>query len=76
MSKKEKKRRKILSLYNPFFTLNFMIMKKVLKQVVGIDVAQKELVVCLGRMFDDLSYELVANSVFKNTDAGFIALIN
>lgn len=59
-----------------FFTLNFMIMKKVLKQVVGIDVAQKELVVCLGRMFDDLSYELVANSVFKNTDAGFIALIN
>jgi transposase len=53
-----------------------MIMKKVLKQVVGVDVAQKELVVCVGRMFDDLSYELVANSAFKNTDAGFIALIN
>ncbi len=52
-----------------------MIMKKVLKQVVGIDVAQKELVVCLGRMFDDLSMELYANSVFKNTDAGFIALL-
>ncbi len=29
-------------------------MKKIVKQVVGIDVAQKELVVCLGRMYDDL----------------------
>ncbi len=29
-------------------------MKKILKQVVGIDVAQDELVVCLGRMYDDL----------------------
>lgn len=52
-----------------------MIMKKVLKQVVGIDVAQKELVVCLGRMFDDLSMELYANSVFKNTESGFVALL-
>lgn len=51
-------------------------MKKVLKQVVGIDVAQKELVVCLGKMFDDLSIELYANSVFKNTDAGFVVLLN
>jgi len=25
-------------------------MKKLVKQIVGIDVAQKELVVCLGRM--------------------------
>lgn len=31
------------------------MMKKVVKQVVGIDVAQKELVVTLGRMFDDFS---------------------
>ncbi len=28
-------------------------MKKIVKQVVGIDVAQKLLVVCLGRMYDD-----------------------
>jgi len=28
---------------------------RTLKQVVGIDVAQKELVVTLGRKFDDLS---------------------
>ena len=30
-------------------------MKKIVKQVVGIDVAQNELVVCLGRMYDDLA---------------------
>lgn len=28
-------------------------MKTIVKQVLGIDVAQKELVVCLGRMYDD-----------------------
>ena len=37
-----------------------------LKQVLGIDVAQKELVVTLGRTFDDLSTELYAYQVFKN----------
>ena len=26
-----------------------MVMKKIVKQVLGIDVAQKELVVCLGK---------------------------
>ena len=31
-------------------------MKKIVKQVVGIDVAQKELVVSLGRMYDDLDH--------------------
>lgn len=50
-------------------------MKNVLKQVIGIDVAQKELVVCLGRVFDDLSSELYANSVFKNSESGFITLL-
>ncbi|MGE6353899.1 hypothetical protein ACQKCJ_08460 [Flavobacterium sp. NPDC079362] len=47
---------------------------KELKQVVGIDVAQKELVVTLGRMFDDLSTELYAYKVFKNTEKGFVSL--
>jgi transposase len=46
-------------------------MKKVLKQVAGIDVAQKELVVCLGRIYDDLSTELYAYKAFANTSAGF-----
>ena len=31
------------------------MMRKVVKQVAGIDVAQKELVVTLGRMLDDFS---------------------
>lgn len=47
---------------------------KELKQVVGIDVAQKELVVTLGRMFEDLSIELYAYKVFKNTKKGFFGL--
>ena len=46
-------------------------MKKILKQVAGIDVAQKELVVCLGRMYEDLSTELYAHKTFANTSSGF-----
>ena len=46
----------------------------VLKQVVGIDVAQKELVVTLGRKLDDLSVELYAYHVFKNNKTGFNSL--
>lgn len=49
---------------------------KELKQVVGIDVAQKELVVTLGRMFDNLSIELYAYKVFKNTEKGFVELLD
>ena len=51
-------------------------MKKSLKQVVGIDVAQKELVVCLGRMDEDWSPELYAWKVFANTIKGFDLLTN
>lgn len=47
---------------------------KLLKQVLGIDVAQKELVVTLGRMYDDLTIELYAYNVFKNTEKGFLQL--
>jgi transposase len=50
-------------------------MKKIVKQVAGIDVAQKELVVSLGRMYDDWSPEVYAHKTFTNTEAGFIALI-
>jgi transposase len=50
-------------------------MKKIVKQSLGIDVAQKELVVCLGRMHDDWTPELYAHKVFANTVKGFIALL-
>jgi transposase len=49
-------------------------MKQILKQVAGIDVSQKELVVSLGRMFHDLETEIYAFKVFSNTDKGFLAL--
>lgn len=49
--------------------------KKVVKQIAGIDVAQKELVVTLGRMLDDFSIELFAYQVFKNNDKGILALV-
>jgi transposase len=50
-------------------------MKNLVKQVVGIDVAQKELVVALGRMYDDWSPELYSHKTFPNTEKGFIALL-
>lgn len=50
-------------------------MKKIVKQVLGIDVAQKELVVCLGRMFDDWTPELYGHKSFANTAKGFEAMI-
>lgn len=48
---------------------------KILKQVLGIDVAQKELVVSLGRMHEDLTAEIYAGKVFANTEKGFSALL-
>jgi len=50
-------------------------MKKVIKQVLGIDVAQKELVVCLAKMNDDWTSELYAHKTFANTANGFTALL-
>ena len=50
-------------------------MKKIVKQVLGIDVAQKELVVCLGCMFDDWSPSLHAHKTFANSEKGFTALL-
>ncbi len=48
---------------------------KILKQVVGVDVAQKELVVSLGRINEDLSKELYAHKVFSNKESGIVALL-
>jgi transposase len=50
-------------------------MKRIVKQVLGIDVAQKELVVSLGRMEFDLAIECYASKVFLNTKSGFIELV-
>jgi transposase len=50
-------------------------MRKIVRQVVGIDVAQKELVVSLGRMYDDWTPELYASATFSNNKKGFAALI-
>lgn len=49
-------------------------MKKILKQVAGIDVAQKELVVCLARLCDDLTPELYAHKAFPNNKKGFASM--
>jgi len=50
-------------------------MKKIVKQVLGIDVAKNELVVCLGRMFDDWTPELYGYKTFANSAKGFATLI-
>ncbi len=49
---------------------------RLLKQVVGIDVAQKELVVSLGKMDDMAAMTVYANKTFANTKGGFMALIS
>lgn len=46
-------------------------MNKMVKQVAGIDVAQNELVVCLGRMYDDWTPHLYACKTFENNQKGF-----
>jgi transposase len=46
-------------------------MKKIVKQTVGIDVAQKELVVAIGQMYDDWDISIVAGKTFSNTKKGF-----
>ncbi len=50
-------------------------MKKIVKQVLGTDVSQKELVVCLGRMYDDWTPELYAYKTFANSCKGFSSLL-
>ena len=50
-------------------------MNKVIKQVLGIDVAQKELVTCLGKLNEDLEVNLYAHKTFSNTAKGFELLV-
>jgi transposase len=51
-------------------------MKKIMKQVAAIDVAQDELVVCLGRLDESLNKELFAHKTFGNDLKGFGDLAN
>jgi transposase len=51
-------------------------MKKIVKQVVGTDVAQEELVVSLGHKHDDLSAKVYAHRTFPNSVKGFVALVS
>jgi len=50
-------------------------MKKVVKQVLGIDVAQAELVCCFGKMHDDFATETISYKTFVNSSKGFDALL-
>jgi transposase len=50
-------------------------MTKILKQVVGIDVAQNELVVSLGRVDQSLDKDVYAYKTFANKASGFGALL-
>jgi transposase len=47
---------------------------KTLKQVVGIDVGSKELVVCFGKIFSNLDKKLCQYGNFRNSDKGLIKL--
>lgn len=49
--------------------------KRLLKQVIGIDVASKELVVSLGNMNEDAETSIYAHKAFSNNNKGFNALI-
>lgn len=50
-------------------------MKKVLKHAAGIDVAQDELVVSLGRIDEDMAIEIYGYKVFSNDTKGFTTLL-
>jgi transposase len=58
-----------------FSFLKLIGMKKILRQVTGIDVAKEELVVCQGHLYEDLSTELYAHKTFPNTSKGFESLV-
>lgn len=51
------------------------MVRKFLRHVAGIDVAQKELVVSMGRMHEDLTTEVYAYKTFPNTGKGFATLV-
>ena len=66
------KAKRDFSLYS---TLLNKIGMRIMKQVLGIDVAQKELVVCLGRMYDNWTPELYSHKTFANTAKGFEVML-
>lgn len=47
---------------------------KIFKQVLGVDVSQKELEVSLGRLNEDLGIELYSHRIFSNSSSGFTRL--
>jgi transposase len=57
------------------FNLNAIVMK-ILKQVVGIDVAMDELVSKFGFLNEELNIIFKSSEAFKNTDKGFVKLID
>ena len=50
-------------------------MQKIVKQVVGIDVAQDELVTCFSQMTEEWKVIILAHKTFKNTKVGFLELV-
>jgi len=50
-------------------------MKKIVKQVLGVDVAQNELVVCFGVMLEDWTPKIINREVFANNTKGFQLLL-
>lgn len=61
--------------FNLFNYLNKQLFMKILKQVLGVDIAQKELVVSLGRLTEDLNVEIYSHRIFANKETGFKALL-
>jgi transposase len=50
-------------------------MNTILRHVIGIDVAQDELVVCSGQLLSDLSVEFTGTRTFTNSLQGFTSLV-
>lgn len=48
---------------------------EILKEVVGIDVAQNELVASMGRLMLSLDFELVGSRTFRNNDKGIVKFL-
>ncbi len=51
-------------------------MKPLLRQAAGVDVAQNELVVALGRIDEDFSVDIYAHKTFSNSSSGFEGLVD
>jgi len=56
-------------------SIKIQSMKDVVQQVAGIDVAQRELVVSLGRRDQEMTVEIFSFKIFPNNEKGFKSLI-